>query len=165
MPEKSFNHIKPLFRPREMILADRNNMKGQKHSWWKVKDKYNAVMFVPPTPGSVLLKMLRARTEKISAEPDLKIRFIEQGSVKIKNLLVKANPFPQLTAQMPFVPFVKRQVYLNQGTNQHLELLVQQKELAIELFVCIAENRVSFHLMKVKLGDQPRLDSLSISRC
>ena len=52
--------IKPLCRPREMILADRNNMKGQKHSWWKVKDKYNAVMFVPPTPGSVLLKVVES---------------------------------------------------------------------------------------------------------
>ena len=69
-----------------MILADRKNKKGQKHSWWKVKDKYNAVMFVPPTPGGVLLKMLRARAENISADPDLKIRFIEQGSIKIKSL-------------------------------------------------------------------------------
>ena len=67
---------------------------NQKYSWWKVKDRYNAVMFVPPTPGGILLKMLRARAESLLADPDLKIRFIEQGGVKVKNLLVKANPFP-----------------------------------------------------------------------
>ena len=106
--ERDKKGIKPLFRPREMILADRNNKKGRKHSWWKVKDKYNAVMFVPPTPGSVLLKMLKARTEKISADPDLKIRFIEQGSVKIKNLLVKANPFPTADCTDAICPICKK---------------------------------------------------------
>ena len=106
--ERDEKGIKPLFRPREMILTDRKNKKGQKHSWWKVKDKYNAVMFVPPTPGGVLLKILRARAENISADPDLKIRFIEQGSVKIKNLLVKANPFPTADCIDALCPICKK---------------------------------------------------------
>ena len=58
-----------------MILADRQNKMNQKYSWWKVKDRYNAVMFVPPTPGGILLKMLRARAESLLADPDLKIRW------------------------------------------------------------------------------------------
>ena len=127
--ERDEKGIKPLFRPREMILTDRKTKKGQKHSWWKVKDKYNAVMFVPPTPGGVLLKMLRARAENISADPDLKIRFIEQGSVKIKNLLVKQIYSLQLTALVPFVPSAKRQVHPNQGANPFLELLAQLRGL------------------------------------
>ena len=106
--EKAENGIKPLFRPRELILADRQNKKGQKYSWWKIKDKFNAVMFVPPTPGSVLLKMLRARTESILADHDLKIRFMEQGGVKVKNLLVKANPFPTTDCFDALCPMCKK---------------------------------------------------------
>ena len=45
--EREEKGIKPLFRPRELILADRLKKKSQKYSWWKIGDKYNAVMFVP----------------------------------------------------------------------------------------------------------------------
>ena len=106
--EKDEKGIKPLFRPREVILADRKNKKELKHSWWKIKDKFNAVMFVPPTPGSVLLKMLRARTSSILADHDLKIRFVEQGGIKVKNLLAKANPFPTADCLDVLCPICKR---------------------------------------------------------
>ena len=91
-----------------MILEDRKAKKGQKYSWWKIKDKYNAIMFVPPTPGGILLKMLRARAESLLADPDLKIRFIEQGGVKVKNLLVKANPFPTTDCIDALCPICKK---------------------------------------------------------
>ena len=65
-----------------MILADMKNKKGQKHSLWKMKDKCNAVMFVPFTPGGVLLKMLKARAINFSPHPNLKIMFIKKGSYK-----------------------------------------------------------------------------------
>ena len=52
--------------------------------------------------------MLRTRAENISADPDLKIRFIEQGSVKIKNLLVKANPFPTADCIDALCPICKK---------------------------------------------------------
>ena len=106
--EREEKGIKPLFRPRELILADRLKKKSQKYSWWKIGDKYNAVMFVPPTPGGVLLKMLRTRAESVLADPNLKIRFIEQGGVKVKNLLVKANPFPTADCIDSLCPICKK---------------------------------------------------------
>ena len=50
--------IKPLYRPRELILADREQKKSKKYSWWKSEnDKHNAIMFVPLTPGGILPKI------------------------------------------------------------------------------------------------------------
>ena len=126
--ERDQNGIKPLFRPREMILEDRKAKKGKKYSWWKIKDKYNAIMFVPPTPSGILLKMLRARAESLLADLDLNIRFVEQGGIKIKNLLVKATPFLPLTTLMLFDQSVRRRVSLNLETSPPIELLVQPKD-------------------------------------
>ena len=99
----------PLFRHREMIMADREKKKGRKYSWWKSEgNKHNAVMFVPPTPGSTLLKMLKSRFEELSGDPNFKIKFIEQGGSKIKNLLVKQNPFPTSDCHDAICPLCKK---------------------------------------------------------
>ena len=93
--EKDVNGEKPLYRPRGLILADREKKKGKKYSWWKTENnKHSAIMFVPSTPGGKLMKMLKSRFEEISIDPNFRIKFIEQVGSKIKNLLVKQNPFP-----------------------------------------------------------------------
>ena len=65
-------------------------------------------MFVPPTPGGTLLKMLKSRFAELSADPNFKIKFIEKGSAKIKNLLVKQNPFPTSDCHDPICPLCKK---------------------------------------------------------
>ena len=68
--------IKPLYRPRDLILAYREQKKSKTYSWWKSEnDKHNAIIFVPPTPGSILLKMLKTRFDELSADPSFKINF------------------------------------------------------------------------------------------
>ena len=76
---------RPLFRDRERIISDK--AQKSKVDWWNKgsqKDpkipKFASVLFVPPTPGSGLAKAMR-------------IKILEKGGVKLKNLVVKSNPF------------------------------------------------------------------------
>ena len=101
--------IKPLYRQREQILADREHKKGKQYSWWKSKnDKHNAIMFVPPTPGGILLKMLKSRFDELSVDPSFKIKFMEQGGSKVKHLLVRQNPFPTSDCNDAICPLCKK---------------------------------------------------------
>ena len=86
---------KPLYRSRKQILEDRSKRKHSKISWWKTgKQNFNTVLFVPPTPGGILAKKMRERQAQLSKNSKLKIKVVEQGGVKIKSLLSKADPFP-----------------------------------------------------------------------
>ena len=107
--EKKVNGEKPLYRPRGLILADREKKKGKRYSWWKTENnKHSAIMFVPSTPGGKLMKMLKSRFEEISIDPNFRIKFIEQGGSKIKNLLVKQNPFPTSDCHDAICPICKK---------------------------------------------------------
>ena len=90
---------KPLYRDRNWNAEERIQAKKNKQSnWYKngetSKIKYKSLMFVPPTPGSVLLKDLTKREQELNGENKNRIKFVEKGGVKIKDILVKKNPFP-----------------------------------------------------------------------
>ena len=51
-------------------------------------------MFVPVTIGGVLVKELQKREEEINKFSKERIKIIEDGGVKLKDLLVCKNPFP-----------------------------------------------------------------------
>ena len=51
-------------------------------------------MFVPPTPGGELAARLKKREAELAGSTGLRIKFVEQGGVKLKNKLVRADPFP-----------------------------------------------------------------------
>ena len=65
-------------------------------------------MFVPSTPGGTLMKMLKSRFNEISADSNFKIKFIEKGGSKIKNLLVRQDPFPTSDCQDAICPICKK---------------------------------------------------------
>ena len=93
--QKDKDGIKPLYRPRHLIDSDRAAAKNPSYKWWNKRGTpHNAVMFVPPTPGGELLRRLKNRQEQLSSNSDFKIKFIEQGGLKLKHLLVKSDPFP-----------------------------------------------------------------------
>ena len=62
-------------------------------------------MFVPPTPGGVLAKMLKKRELELNQKSEMNIRIVERGGTKMKNILVQKNPFPPEKCQINFCPF------------------------------------------------------------
>ena len=62
---------------------DRESKKGSSNQWWKksLKSSYTTVIFVPPTPNGVLMKMMRNREKSLNENSKMKIKFIEKGSL------------------------------------------------------------------------------------
>ena len=101
--------VKPLFRNRKEILHDRQKKKGSIHRWWnKPTDKFNTVIFVPPTPGGELLSRLKKREAEISGKSGMRIKFIERGAIKLKHRLSKADPFPSAECSKSLCPLCKK---------------------------------------------------------
>ena len=62
---------------------------GSKVDWYKKGGRFNSVMFVQPTYGSVLKKQV----QKIARRNGLKIKVVEKAGATVKNLLQKSNPY------------------------------------------------------------------------
>ena len=62
--------------------------------------EYTSVLFVPVTKGGILVKDLTKREEEINRNSDERIKFIEMGGIKVKNMLVRKNPFPITDCEM-----------------------------------------------------------------
>ena len=77
---------------------------------------HNAIMFVPPTPGGVLKSMLQSRTDQLTNNEGLKIKFIESGGLKLKNILARNNPFPTPECQDKICPVCKKTDISDPGT-------------------------------------------------
>ena len=50
-------------------------------------------MFVPPTPGGILVKDMKKREAEVNKDGNERIKFVEKGGIKIENILVKKDPF------------------------------------------------------------------------
>ena len=61
------------------------------------------------------MKILKSRFEEISIDPNFRIKFIEQGGSKIKNLLVKQNPFPTSDCHDAICPICNKTSVLETG--------------------------------------------------
>ena len=64
---------------------DRNN---KKRDWYKSKDKYDSVMFVQPTEGS----MLKRRVQQLARKNGVKLKVIERAGLTVKKILQRSNP-------------------------------------------------------------------------
>ena len=97
MIEDDLNGVKPLFRSKEWNYEDRQKAKlDKKRNWWnsdRSKIKYTSVLFVTPTPGGVLAKMLREREADLNKNSKERIKIVEKGGLKIKDILCSKNPF------------------------------------------------------------------------
>jgi hypothetical protein len=88
---------KPLFRDRNWNKEERDNMKmNRKVNWYKGSEKneteYKSVLFVPVTKGGKLAKELKKREEEINKNSKERIKIVEGGGMKMKDILVKKEP-------------------------------------------------------------------------
>ena len=95
--EDDKNNVKPLYRSRNWNAEERMKSKLiKKRNWWKnenAKVEYKSVLFVPPTPGGALAKELKIREEELNKYNKERIKIVEKGGIKIKDLLTSKNPF------------------------------------------------------------------------
>ena len=66
---------------------------GEQKNNQKPENNPKAVMFVPYTHGSVLIKKLRENEEKIAKFTKHKIKLVERAGIKLQDVLTKSNPW------------------------------------------------------------------------
>ena len=94
-----------MYRDRETLKRLKSE-KMKKGSWWnRGSTKYSSVVFIPATPGGVLAKQMREREEMIGKHSKFRIKIVEKGGKKLKDLLIKKDPFPSLPCSESFCPF------------------------------------------------------------
>ena len=90
--------IKPLFRDRNWNKEERDKKKKERRvNWYKSvpnKVEYKSVLFVPVTRGGKLAKEIKKREEEINKNSEERIKIVEGGGIKMKDMLVTKNPFP-----------------------------------------------------------------------
>ena len=113
MVEEDKNGTKPLYRNREWNKENRVRDKEHKRNNWykndtKTEEKiYKSILFVPPTPGSGLLKELKSREEELNKNNRERIKIVEKGGRKIEKILTKKNPFKEEKCQEKWCPLCK----------------------------------------------------------
>ena len=82
---------------RQWNADERNRAKSEKkfNCWNTEKSiiQYKTVLFVTPTLGEVLAKELRKREEELNRNNPERIKIVEKGGLKIKDILTSKNPF------------------------------------------------------------------------
>ena len=114
MLEEDRNNIKPLFRDRFWKKEERETSKKEKKLNWyknegKTKINYKSILFVPPTPGGILVKQLKEREEELNRHREDRIKIVEKGGIKIENILTKKDPFEKEICKNKLCPICKNE--------------------------------------------------------
>ena len=86
---------RPFFRHKNFESSVRKEEKERKKNNWfrKNNNKFTSVFFVPPTPGSTLLKMLKQTEQKFQIGEENRIKFVETCGQKYIDYFRSSNPF------------------------------------------------------------------------
>ena len=111
MLEEDKNGTKPLYRNRDWNRENRLKSKEDKrNNWYKTLTKseiYKTILFVPPTPGSGLLKELKIREQELNRNKRERIKIVEKGGLKVEKILTKKNPFKEEKCNEKWCPLCK----------------------------------------------------------
>ena len=115
MLEEDRNNVKPLFRDRLWKKEERENSKKEKKLNWyknegKTKIKYKSILFVPPTPGGILVKQLKEREEELNRHREDRIKIVEKGGIKIENILTKKIHLKKKKVRISYAQFAKMKI-------------------------------------------------------
>ena len=117
MVEDDRTGVKPMYRNREWNTEKRQAAKSKKKSnWWntvKSKIQYKTVLFVTPTPGGQLMKELQKREEELNKNYQDRIKIVEKGGLKIKNILCAKNPFKKSRCEQKTCPLCSKSEFVD----------------------------------------------------
>ena len=93
----------------------------KKRNWWKnenAKVEYKSVLFVPPTPGGALAKELKIREEELNKYNKERIKIVEKGGIKIKDLLTSKNPFQKSKCLEKSCPLCQKSEFVEPSSEE-----------------------------------------------
>ena len=83
--------IRPVYRPKDYKKEERKKEKEEKRHNWAKRGNCIAPIFVPASPESTLLKMMKEEARKLENE-GIKFNMVEMGGSTIKRELQRSNP-------------------------------------------------------------------------
>ena len=92
LKEKEENGERPINRPKEWKRKERKKEKESKKMNWYKSRGHESVIFVPCTPESRLKKIYEEQIKKT----EFKIKVVEKGGTKMKDILHRKNPFKKM---------------------------------------------------------------------
>ena len=117
MVEDDEKGIKPLYRSRHWNAEERKMLKSKKiKNWWNTansKIQYKSVLFVTPTPGGVLMKDVQRREAELNKNDKERVKIVEKGGLKMKNMLCAKNPFKKEKCQQKTCPLCTRSQFVD----------------------------------------------------
>ena len=118
------NGIKPMYRSRNWNFEARQKAKlNKKHNWWnseKSKIQYKSVLFVTPTPGGVLADELRKRKADLNKHSQERIKIVEKGGLKIKDILGTKNPFQTSNCSQKTCPLCTESKHVKVSSDENI---------------------------------------------
>ena len=107
-----------MYREKHQIIADKKSKNQTKANWWKKKggEKYKSVLFVPPTPGAKLAKLIQAREAQLNSDCENRIKVVEGKGAKLKDFLIRKNPFGTQECQKMLCPLCKKTPHSDPGS-------------------------------------------------
>ena len=106
--EDDLKGVKPMYRSAEWNKEARQMAKSKKKfNWWnneKSKIQYSSVLFVTPTPGGVLASDVQRREEELNRNNPERVKIVERGGLKIKDILCSKNPFKKANCTQKTCP-------------------------------------------------------------
>ena len=117
--ERHKNGTRPLYRDKQRIIKDQQERGAGRIDWWNKNrgdDKFDTVLFVPPTPGGKLAKLIQAKERSLWSKGNIKIKVVEGPGVKLKDVLVNKNPYPTIPCHRVECPLCKKTAYTNPNT-------------------------------------------------
>ena len=115
---------KPMYRNRQWNFEERQRTKlNRKQNWWNNKNsklQYTSVLFVTPTPGGELANELRRREAELNKHSGERIKVVEKGGLKVKDILCAKNPFQRPKCMEKICPLCtdSKYVEVNQDKKQ-----------------------------------------------
>ena len=119
MVEDDKTEKKPLYRNKNWKKEERIKSKiNKKQNWYKTKSKfeYKSVLFVPPTPGGLLVKRLKKREEELNKDNEERIKIVEKAGTKMGNILTQKNPFKKSKCKEDWCPLCRIKSAKNPAT-------------------------------------------------
>ena len=108
--------VKPLYRSKDWTFDERQKAKMLKiQNWWnleKAQIQYSSVLFVTPTPGGVLASDVRKREAEINKNSQERVKVVEKGGLKIKDILCTKNPFQKSNCSQKSCPLCANSEYV-----------------------------------------------------
>ena len=93
----------------------------EKVNWWntdKSTVQYKSVLFVTPTPGGVLAKELQKREAELNRNTDERIKIVEKGGLKIKDILGAKDPFKKSNCSEKTCPLCTESEFIDIQTEE-----------------------------------------------